>query len=177
MATLYNIIEFLCARDGIKPGKLCAEIGISRGVLSDLKAGRSKSLSLATMQKIANYFQVSTDIFSEGVIEETLPNAADMEHLRDTLLKDAFFNKKAPTPVSEDRPTYPPEYDLLSPEDKTLVDNMIRSLARAKQPYPPQDKADEDIDREVEDYRRRLILEKKQRDTSSPSSEAGGETA
>lgn len=41
--------------------------------------------------------------------------------------------KKEPTPVSESGPSlYPPEYDLLSPADKELVDNMIRSLARKK---------------------------------------------
>lgn len=64
MANLYSVIESLCERDGIKPGRLCSEIGISRGVLSDLKSGRSKSLSLANMQRIANYFHVSTDIFA-----------------------------------------------------------------------------------------------------------------
>lgn len=40
--------------------------------------------------------------------------------------------EKEPTPVSESGPLYPPEYDLLSPEDKELVDNMIRSLAKKK---------------------------------------------
>ena len=64
MANLYSVIESLCERDGIKPGRLCSKIGISRGVLSDLKSGRSKSLSLANMQRIANYFHVSTDIFA-----------------------------------------------------------------------------------------------------------------
>ena len=37
---------------------------------------------------------------------------------------------KGPAPVSEGEPLYPPEYDLLSSEDKALVDNMIRSLAK-----------------------------------------------
>lgn len=37
-----------------------------------------------------------------------------------------------PTPVSESGPLYPPEYDLLNPEDKKLVDGMIRSLAKKK---------------------------------------------
>ena len=41
-------------------------------------------------------------------------------------------DEKRPTPVSESGPLYPPEYDLLSPEDKELVDNMIRSLAKKK---------------------------------------------
>ena len=92
MANSYDIIEYLCMRAGIKPGKLCSEIGMSRGILSDLKAGRTKELSLANAQRIANYFQVSTDIFNEGVFEETLPNSADMELLEDIQRK--FVMKK-----------------------------------------------------------------------------------
>lgn len=56
---------------------------------------------------------------------------------------------KEPAPLARDRPVHPPEYDQLSPEDKALVDSMIR----------------------------RLILEKNQEGTSSPSNGAGGETA
>lgn len=40
--------------------------------------------------------------------------------------------KERPTPVSGSGPLYPPEYDLLNPEDKELVDSMIRSLAKKK---------------------------------------------
>lgn len=40
--------------------------------------------------------------------------------------------EKKPTPVSESGPLYPPEYSLLNPEDRELVDGMIRSLAKKK---------------------------------------------
>ena len=39
--------------------------------------------------------------------------------------------KKEP-PAQGGEPLYPPEYDLLSQEDKELVNNMIRSLAKKK---------------------------------------------
>ena len=61
MDNMYAIIETLCARQGIRPGKLCSELGISRGILSDLKAGRTKKLSAENLSKIASYFGVSTD--------------------------------------------------------------------------------------------------------------------
>lgn len=61
MCKMYGIIEELCSAQGIKPGKLCSDVGISRGVLSDLKAGRTKKLSMDTAEKIAKYFGVSTD--------------------------------------------------------------------------------------------------------------------
>ena len=56
---LYNRISSLCAQRGIAGGKLCAELGISRGILSDLKAGRKKDLTATTAYKIAKYFGVS----------------------------------------------------------------------------------------------------------------------
>lgn len=133
MANLYNIIEFLCMRDGIKPGRLCAEVGISRGVLSDLKSGRSKSLSLANMQKIANYFQVSTDIFNEGIFEETLPNTADMFSLRDIFLKDTLFNKTEKSPTPDGGGLHKGGmYDLLNQENRAIVDALIEKLLKSQ---------------------------------------------
>ena len=59
MATLYDNIIALCERDGIKGGKMCTDIGISKGLLTDLKMGRRSGVSAVTAQKIANYFNVS----------------------------------------------------------------------------------------------------------------------
>lgn len=59
MGNLYENIQSLLERDGIKPGRLCDQLGISRGLLTDLKMGRKKSLSAETAQKIAGYFGVS----------------------------------------------------------------------------------------------------------------------
>lgn len=59
MDNMYTIIETLCTRQGIRPGKLCSELGISRGILSDLKAGRTKKLSAENLTKIAGFFGVS----------------------------------------------------------------------------------------------------------------------
>ena len=57
--TLYKRISTLCAQRGITPSKLCSEIGLSRGILSDLKAGRKKELYATTAYKSAKYFGVS----------------------------------------------------------------------------------------------------------------------
>jgi transcriptional regulator with XRE-family HTH domain len=56
---LYKTILALCESRGIKGGKLCTDLGISKGTLTDLKMGRQKSLSAANAQKIAAYFGVS----------------------------------------------------------------------------------------------------------------------
>lgn len=61
MYNMYNIIEGLCDSKGIKVGKMCADLEISRGILGDLKAGRTKSLSAQNLEKISGYFGVSSD--------------------------------------------------------------------------------------------------------------------
>lgn len=66
MGTMYGIIEQLCSERGIKPGKLCADLEISRGILSDLKAGRTKKLSAENIAKISAYFGVTTDYLVYG---------------------------------------------------------------------------------------------------------------
>ena len=59
MATLYENIVALCDSRGIKGGKMCTDLGISKGLLTDLKMGRRSGVSAVTAQKIAAYFGVS----------------------------------------------------------------------------------------------------------------------
>ena len=59
MGNLYENIQVLCQRQNIRPGRLCDELGISRGLMTDLKMGRKKSVNAQTAQKIAAYFGVS----------------------------------------------------------------------------------------------------------------------
>lgn len=59
MGTLYENILALCDSRGIKGGKMCTDLGISKGLLTDLKMGRRTGVSAATAQKIAAYFGVT----------------------------------------------------------------------------------------------------------------------
>ena len=59
MGTLYERITALCKERGITGGKLCTDLQMSKGTLTDLKMGRQKSLSAEKAQKIASYFNVS----------------------------------------------------------------------------------------------------------------------
>ena len=59
MCSLYENIQKLCDDKGIRPGRLCVEVGISRGLMTDLKMGRKKSVSAETAQKIAAFFGIS----------------------------------------------------------------------------------------------------------------------
>lgn len=59
MGTLYENIIALCTEKGIKGGKMCTDIGMSKGILTDLKMGRQSGISATNAQKIASYFGVS----------------------------------------------------------------------------------------------------------------------
>ena len=59
MGNLYKTIMILCDERGIKGAKMCNDVGISKGLLTDLKMGRRTGVSAVTAQKIASYFGVS----------------------------------------------------------------------------------------------------------------------
>ena len=59
MGNLYETIQKLCTDRGIKPGRVCDDLGLSRGLITDLKMGRKKSVSAETAQRLATYFGVS----------------------------------------------------------------------------------------------------------------------
>jgi transcriptional regulator with XRE-family HTH domain len=59
MATLYETLDLLCKEKGVKGGRMCTDLGISKSLMTDLKNGRKKGVNAETAQKIANYFGVS----------------------------------------------------------------------------------------------------------------------
>lgn len=59
--TLYNRIVDLCEAKGVSVFRMCKETGISQGNITDLKMGRSTTLSSKAMEKIADYFGTSVD--------------------------------------------------------------------------------------------------------------------
>lgn len=61
MCELYERINELCTRRGITGYKLCKDTGIRPSILTDLKMGRSQTLSTGNLAKIAEYFGVSVD--------------------------------------------------------------------------------------------------------------------
>lgn len=91
MCKMYSIVEQLCQEHGIRPGKLCTELNISRGILSDLKAGRTKRLSAENMEKISRYFGVSTDYLLGQPETKKAPAEAGAGSISDAELKFALW--------------------------------------------------------------------------------------
>lgn len=79
MGNLYETINTLCAEKGVKGGKMCTEVGISKGLLTDLKMGRRTGVSAVTAQKIASYFGVSVGYLLGEEEKEEKPIVKDDE--------------------------------------------------------------------------------------------------
>lgn len=67
---MYEKIQYLCDEKNIKLAHLCKEANIPKSTLSELKQGRTKTLSTSTLSKIANYFGVSLDYFDIDGIDD-----------------------------------------------------------------------------------------------------------
>lgn len=76
MGKLYETIQSLCQEKGIKPGKLCADLGISRGLMTDLKMDRRTGVNAQTADKIAKYLGVSVG-YLLGTEENKTPDVLD----------------------------------------------------------------------------------------------------
>ena len=92
MCTLYELILELCSNKGIKPGRMCSDLGFSRSTMSDLKMGRKKSLSSDYLSKIAEYFDVSVDYLLTGGQKEKAPTSEGERVIEDKDLRAAFFD-------------------------------------------------------------------------------------
>src|SRR5699024_8648442 len=93
MYNLYELILSLCTQVGIRPGKMCNDLGLSRGMMTDLKMGRKQTLSADTLSKIAAYFNVSVD-YLLGNEEKEQPALSKEDELQDEFF--AFYGEVKP---------------------------------------------------------------------------------
>ena len=105
MENLYERITQICEQQGIRPGRMCNELGLSRGLMTDLKMGRKKTVSAQTAQKIAGYLGVTVGnlLGEEG---QDLLDQVDV----------AFYG----------------EYKELSDEEKETVRDMVRLMRQRR---------------------------------------------
>lgn len=109
MATLYEHIQTLCKERGVRPGKLCADLGLSRSLMTDLKMGRKKSIRTETAQKIAAYLNVTLEqLMTLG------QSSGDTVRLEDVDV--AFYG----------------DFKELSDDDKETVRDMVRLMRQRR---------------------------------------------
>ena len=106
MANLYEMIQKLCEGRGIRPGRLCDELGLSRGLMTDLKMGRKKGVNAETAQKIAGYFGVTVAC----LLGQQEPDILDQVDV-------AFYG----------------DFKELNEEEKEAVRDMVRIMRQRRQ--------------------------------------------
>lgn len=107
MSVLYETIASLCSDRGITGYRMCKDVGIRPSILTDLKQGRKKSVTVDTAIKIANYFNV------------------DVSYLLGNEEKAPFLTKKA----RKDNPTLA----INNSDDKKYIDAFFHLLSNLQE--------------------------------------------
>ena len=63
---MYSVFVQLCEKKGVSTYKVCKDLGISQGTISNWK-NRGNNLSTSILKKIADYFEVSVDVFFNDI--------------------------------------------------------------------------------------------------------------
>lgn len=87
MCTIYNNIKSLCDERGVKPGRMCVELGMSKSILTGLKNGTKKNIQTDTAQKIADYFGVTVDRVLGAEKEAAAPKDVGLSPMESQLME------------------------------------------------------------------------------------------
>ena len=87
MSNLYENIKELCDEKGVKPGKMCTEASVSKGLITDLKMGRKKTVHVGTAKKIADYFGVTVDRVLGAEKEAAAPKGDGLSPMESQLME------------------------------------------------------------------------------------------
>ena len=121
MSDLYKFIEELCESKGVNITQMCREANVTRSALSELKQGRTETLSAQNQTKIANYFSISTDSFEKKKI---VLRAEDLfygkDRLDDMLSDDDCTKKFVPIETNRDE-----MINILSNFSEKEIDELI----------------------------------------------------
>lgn len=143
MGTLYENIMSLCAQKGVKGGKMCVDLGISKSMMTKLRDNPKRQITSETAKKIADYFGVSVDYLLNG------PDAVLYSAAQDAVVNREFAELPIATRqamldgIKKDAPTgNADERDLdaslisrlvqLSPEEKEKVDAFVQGILASR---------------------------------------------
>lgn len=90
MSDLYNRIDALCKERGTNITALCRKANVARASLSELNAGRTKTLTLETGKKLAAALNITVDELM-GTATEKAPTPAGKRRASDEAIKFALF--------------------------------------------------------------------------------------
>ena len=124
---LFDIIESLCYENDVSIAELCRETGLRPGLFSDLKSKENATLSMDRLSVIADYFDVSTDVF---FTKERIGEDQENKQYRiiDSLCKDrgvSFYRMSEESGITRSIMS-----ELKSGRTKSLTSESIIKLAK-----------------------------------------------
>ena len=90
MSDIYKNIDELLTEKGISGAKMCADLGMSRSFMTELRKGRIKSVRTETAQKIAQYLGVPVSRLLGGDAKNPSPENWE-RNVTDEDIKFALF--------------------------------------------------------------------------------------
>lgn len=117
LMTLRERIKMLCKQNGISLNKLEVECDFAKGYLSKLD---KSTPNMAYLQKIANYFGVTTDFLLTGEEKEKADYSTINAELADLILTDKKLSEALQV------------YEKLNSVQKDAIINMINSYKTNK---------------------------------------------
>lgn len=57
----FDIFQDLCSKKGVKPGRACSEMGLSRSLAAKWKSTGTEKPSADVLEKMSDYFEMSID--------------------------------------------------------------------------------------------------------------------
>ena len=122
---LYEILKGLCDKKGVSGAKMCEDIGYSKSLMTELKSGRKKTITLDTACRIANYFEVPVEYLSTESTENPI-TITDDEVSIDYLITGQ--DKPSLISIDGDREELWDKYSVLDDEDRATVKDLVASL-------------------------------------------------
>ncbi|MEA5040310.1 MAG: helix-turn-helix transcriptional regulator [Clostridiaceae bacterium] len=89
----FDLFAKLCAEKGVSPKKAVTEMGLSNSIATKWKKTGATPQG-DTLQRIADYFDVSVDYLLTGEKKETAPIQKDERSISDDEIKFALFGTK-----------------------------------------------------------------------------------
>lgn len=97
----FDIFKLLCEKKGVSPKKATEDIGLSNSITTKWKKTGATPKG-DTLQRIADYFGVTTDYLLTGEETKKAPTPEGERGIDEQNLKVAFFRGADPTLTKED---------------------------------------------------------------------------
>lgn len=122
---MYSIFCELCKKKGVSAYKVCKDLGISQGTISNWK-NRGNNLTASTMKKISDYFGVSVDYLmgNSDYVAKLNENDSFLSEKNNSEHINAFYNEKRNKNIDIAKELF----EKLSSDQQESIINLMKNM-------------------------------------------------